>query len=237
MSGSTVIDVDLDARAGEIVGIAGLAGAGRSELLRLLAGAGDHRRRWLSTASCAGRQASQRRSVPAWHFVPQERRTDGLIPASIERNVNLTTLDRHAVGGIVTSRRRSRRHAAQSGKRLDLRFQRLDQPVLTLSGGNQQKVVLGKYLAVDPNVLLLDEPTRGVDVGTKGQIYRFITERAAAGATVVVVSSELLELLGLCHRIVVLHRGHVVADRDARATTEHELLVDCYGHGEAWTHD
>jgi ABC-type sugar transport system ATPase subunit len=230
LTGVTVTGIDLDARRGEIVGVAGLAGAGRSELLRLLAGAQSRTAGTIELDGVGRRHrsigAAQRDGIA---LVPQERRADGLIPASIEHNLNLTTLGVHSIGGLVTSRRRSRRHARELGRRLDLRFHRLDQPVLTLSGGNQQKVVLAKYLAREPRVLLLDEPTRGVDVGTKRQIYRLVQVLADAGATIVVVSSELPELLGLCDRVVVLYRGRQVADRAAATTTEHELLVDCYG--------
>ena len=167
-------------------------------------------------------------------MVPQERRTSGLVPDDIVGNVNLTTVARHTFGsgrmaGLVSSRARGRRHATSLAERLDLRYRSLDQPVLTLSGGNQQKVVLAKFLALDPDVLLLDEPTRGVDVATKSQIYRLIEERAGAGAAVVVVSSELPELLGLTHRIVVMHEGCSTGTFDTEMTTEHDLLLACYG--------
>jgi ABC-type sugar transport system ATPase subunit len=153
------------------------------------------------------------------------------VPADIERNVNLTTLERHTTARVVVSRRRARRHATAMAERLDLRYRALDQDVLTLSGGNQQKVVLAKFLSLGPGLLLLDEPTRGVDVATKSQIYRLVVERAAAGAAVIVVSSELLELLGLAHRIVVMHEGRTTGTFDAASTTEHELLLACYGSG------
>jgi ABC-type sugar transport system ATPase subunit len=100
--------------------------------------------------------------------------------------------------------------------------------VLTLSGGNQQKVVLAKALAPDPRLLLLDEPTRGVDVGTKSEIYHLIRSLVVGGVAALVVSSELPELLGLCDRILVMHEGHPVGWFDPDTTTEHELLLACY---------
>ena len=119
--------------------------------------------------------------------------------------------------------------AAARRDALDVRGHGLGQPVLTLSGGNQQKVVLAMSLAIAPRVLLLDEPTRGVDVTTKAEIYRLIRERAAAGCAVLVVSSELPEILGLCDRIVVLHEGRIAGRFDHGTTTEEALLHVCYG--------
>jgi len=234
LSGPTVAAVDVDVRAGEVVGIAGLAGSGRSEILRMIAGVQP---RHGGTVTLHGRPITPR-SVRDGHrsgvaLVPQERRTSGLVPSDIERNINLTTVGRHTTGRVVMSRRRSRRHAAELAGRLDLRHRALDQQVLTLSGGNQQKVVLAKFLALAPDVLLLDEPTRGVDVTTKRQIYRLIEDRAAAGAAVLVVSSELPELLGIAHRILVMHEGRPAGTFDAAGTNEHELLLACYGR----THD
>ena len=113
--------------------------------------------------------------------------------------------------------------------RFHLRGHGLDQEVLTLSGGNQQKVVLAKFLAIAPRVLLLDEPTRGVDVSTKSQIYRLIRDQAEAGCAVLVVSSELPEIMGLCDRIVVLHEGRVSGRFERGAATEEQLLHVCYG--------
>jgi ABC-type sugar transport system ATPase subunit len=179
--------------------------------------------------SIAGRHTigrAQRRGIT---LVPQERRTDGLVPDTIERNINLTTLGRHTLGRVVMRPRRAREHAQQRHTDLAVRSRGIGQPVLRLSGGNQQKVVLAKFWALSPRILLLDEPTRGVDVGTKSEIYHLVRDRAATGTGVVVVSSELPELLGLCDRILVMHEGHLVGAFDAATTTEDELLHACYG--------
>jgi ABC-type sugar transport system ATPase subunit len=230
ISGRRLRDVTFDVRAGEVVGIAGLAGSGRSELLRIVGGA---------SRATAGRVTLDGRpftpaSPGAAHragvvLVPQERRAQGLVPDSAERNLNLTTLDRHALGALVTRPARERAHARQLWARFDVRGRGIDQEALTLSGGNQQKVVLGRFLARAPRVLLLDEPTRGVDVSTKSQIYGLIRDEAAAGRAVVVVSSELPEILGLCDRIVVLHEGRVSGRMPRGTATEEELLHVCYG--------
>jgi ribose transport system ATP-binding protein len=230
LGGRRLRDVDVDVGRGEIVGVAGLAGSGRSELLRIVAGAqpatsgritldGDD----LCPRNPLGGQ--QRRVV----YVPQERRDAGLVPDTAERNLNSTTIGRHTAFGPFVSRRAERRHAAGLWRRFGVRGAALDQPVLELSGGNQQKVMLAKFLALSPRVVLLDDPTHGVDVGTKAEIYRTISELAAGGAAVLVVSSELLELVGLCHRIVVLHEGRAVAGFGLDAYDERRILAACFG--------
>jgi ABC-type sugar transport system ATPase subunit len=230
ISGKRIRDASLQVRGGEVVGIAGLAGSGRSELLRLLAGAAQPRHGQLRLDGGVFRPRTvaqaQRAGVV---LVPQERRADALLPDSVERNLNATTIDEHARGRFVVSPGRERAHAGRLWRELDVRGRSLDQEVLTLSGGNQQKVVLARFLALDPRVLLLDEPTRGVDVATKSQIYALIRDRAATGCAVLVVSSELPELLGLCDRIVVLHDGRVGATFDHGGASEEALLHACYG--------
>ena len=225
-----VADLSFEVRAGEVVGIAGLAGSGRSELLRIIGGTS---RRTSGTLELDGRPYAPG-SAGAAHrsgvvVVPQERRSQALTPDSVGTNLVGTTLARHAIGGVIASPRRERAFAQRLWDRFAVRGHGLHQPVLTLSGGNQQKVVLGKFLALEPRLLLLDEPTRGVDVTTKSQIYRLIRDEAAAGRAVLVVSSELPEVMGLCDRIVVLHEGQVSGRFDHGAATEEQLLHVCYG--------
>ena len=229
LNGRRCRDIDLEVREGEILGIAGLAGSGRSELLRMLAGA-QRRRGGSVTLRGAGFDPSgvgeaQRAGVV---LVPQERRQEGIVPDSVERNANLTTVSRHTRAGVV-QRSRARSHAQGIVRRMQVRHRHLDQPILTLSGGNQQKVVIGKFLALDPTVLLLDEPSRGVDVATKAEIAELVRTRAAEGMAAVVVSSELAELLAWCDRIVVMHEGRITADVPTAGMTEDRLLHACYG--------
>ena len=240
LAGRRCREVSLELHEGEVIGIAGLAGSGRSEVVRLLAGA-QHRRGGrlevpglVSAASPALASVGRRHSIGRAQrlgiaLVPQERRNDGLVPDTIERNINLSTLGRHALAGVVMHGGRSRNHAEARHRELSVRSRGIGQQVFRLSGGNQQKVVLAKFWALSPRVLLLDEPTRGVDVGTKSEIYHLVRQRAAEGTGVVVVSSELPELLGLCDRIVVMHEGRVVGTFDAATTNEDELLHACYG--------
>jgi ABC-type sugar transport system ATPase subunit len=230
LSGRRIRDVGFEVRAGEVVGVAGLAGSGRSELLRIIGGASRASAGRVTVEGRAHRPGSPgaaHRSGVA--VVPQERRTQALTPDSVERNLVSTTIDRHAVGGVIASPRRERAFAQALWDRFGLRGHGLRQEVLTLSGGNQQKVVLAKFLALSPRVLLLDEPTRGVDVSTKSQIYRLIRDQAAAGCAVLVVSSELPEIMGVCDRIVVLHEGRVSGRFERGEATEEQLLHVCYG--------
>ena len=230
LSGRRIVDVSFELRVGEVLGVAGLAGSGRSELLRLLAGAA---RRYSGTTTLDGAPFTpssvghaQAKGVA---LVPPERRSQALLPDSVERNLNTTTIDRHAIAGFVASPARERAHAQELWDKLDVRARALGQEILTLSGGNQQKVVLARVLALMPRVLLLDEPTRGVDMTTTSQIYLLIRQLAAEGTSVLVVSSELIELIGLCDRMLVLHEGRLTGEFARGVATEEELLQACYG--------
>jgi ABC-type sugar transport system, ATPase component len=231
LSGKRARNVSFDVRAGEVVGIAGLAGSGRSEVLRIIAGV---QRRLSGRVFVHGREfkpsdprAAHRVGVA---LVPQERRAEALMPDSVERNLNVTTIDSHTSGSrFVMSRSKERLHATGLWDAFQIRAKSLQQPVLTLSGGNQQKVAIAKFTALKPRVLLLDEPTRGVDVSTKGEIYGLIRRQAKSGKAVLIVSSELSELRGLCDRIVVFHEGSVQAQFYAEKVSEEELLQACYG--------
>jgi ribose transport system ATP-binding protein len=230
IAGRRVQGASFELRAGEVLGVAGLAGSGRSELLRLLSGASVLRSGSLTLDGARYAPSSvghaQSHGVV---LVPPERRSQALVPDSVERNLNLSTIDRHAHARFVVEPRRERAHARQLWEDLDVRARSLEQEVLTLSGGNQQKVVLARFLALGPRVLLLDEPTRGVDMTTKTQIYGLIRELAAKGTAVLVVSSELIELIGLCERILVMHQGRIAGQFAHDAVTEEALLRVCYG--------
>jgi ribose transport system ATP-binding protein len=230
LSGRRIRDASLELHAGEVLGVAGLAGSGRSELLRLIGGASKPTAGHIELDGVVFRPRSVGHAQSSGiALVPPERRSQALVPDTVERNLNSTTIDGQAIGGFLVSTRRERDHAQALWTSLDIRARSLDQEVLTLSGGNQQKIVLAKYLALKPRVLLLDEPTRGVDMTTKTQIYALIRELAAAGCAVLMVSSELVELIGLCDRILVLHQGRVAGRFERGAATEEELLHVCYG--------
>ncbi|WP_084703851.1 sugar ABC transporter ATP-binding protein [Phaeacidiphilus oryzae] len=205
--------VDLDVRAGEIVGVAGLMGSGRSRLLHTVFGAQP---RTGGRIRLAGREFTPGHPAEAVAagvgLVPEDRKLQSLLPDHPVRwNATLATLRRISPRGVLTPRA-DRAHARRIVGDLGVRLHSAEQPISGLSGGNQQKVVFGRWLAARPRLLLLDEPTRGVDVGAKAEIYRLIDEAAKDGLAVLAASSELEELLWICHRIVVMAGGRVVAD-------------------------
>ncbi|MEE1926951.1 sugar ABC transporter ATP-binding protein [Streptomyces sp. TRM 70351] len=217
--------LDLAVRPGEIVGLAGLVGSGRSEILETVYGA---RRPTAGQVFVDGRPlrpGSVRAAVRAGlGLAPEERKAQGLLLLeSVTRNVTAASLARFARAGWLD--RNGERTAAQAAIRdLSLHPDDPDRPVNTLSGGNQQKAVLARWLLRGCRVLLLDEPTRGVDVGARAELYALIRRLAGEGMAVLLVSSDLPEVLGLADRVLVLREGHVVHTAPARELTEHRVL-------------
>ncbi|MFD9498096.1 sugar ABC transporter ATP-binding protein [Streptomyces sp. NPDC060035] len=217
--------VDLELRPGEIVGLAGLVGSGRSEILETIYGARKPTAGRVTVAGKLLRPGSVRAAVAAGiGLAPEERKAQALLLIeSVTRNVSLSSLSRFSRGGWVD--RGAERKAAQAATReLSLRPDNPDAPVRTLSGGNQQKAVLARWLLRGCRVLLLDEPTRGVDVGARAELYAVIRRLADEGLAVLLVSSEVPEVLGLADRVLVLREGHVVHTADARELDEHRVL-------------
>jgi ribose transport system ATP-binding protein len=217
-------DVSFTVHAGEVVGIAGLVGSGRSELLETIFGA---RKADRGTVTVQGKPLGPgvRAAVKAGvGLAPEERKSQGLLlDLPVVHNVTLASLGRYAKLGF-TERGRELDDAGASLRRLDLRPADPRRIVRTLSGGNQQKAVLARWLVRGCRVLLLDEPTRGVDVGARAELYRLIDELAATGVAIVLVSSEIPEVLGLSDRVLVLREGRVLADRRSAGLTEAEVL-------------
>jgi ABC-type sugar transport system ATPase subunit len=234
LCGNRVTDVSLEVHAGEVLGIGGLAGAGRSELLRLIAGAQKRAAGEIRIGNRSlPRSAGVGRALDAGvALVPEERRSQGVIlGASILDNVATANISAVSTAGFVSGARITT-IAKRAIADLTIKARGPRQPVGELSGGNQQKVVLGKVLARKPKVLLMDEPTRGIDVGTKSEIYRLIRELTANGTAVIAVSSELPELIGLSDRIVILHEGVVSGEVPADGADDELLLSYCYGKTE-----
>ncbi|MGG2461480.1 sugar ABC transporter ATP-binding protein [Streptomyces sp. RGM 3693] len=205
--------VDLEVRSGEIVGVAGLMGSGRSRLLHTIMGA---QRSTGGTVLFDGADFCPRHPADAVEagigMVPEDRKAQSLLPAHPVRwNVTLTTLRKISRHGVLRPRT-EKAHAARIVEELGVRLHSQEQPIGDLSGGNQQKAIFGRWLAAEPKLLLLDEPTRGVDVGAKAEIYGLIDAAAERGLAVLAASSELEELMWICHRIVVMAHGRVVAD-------------------------
>ncbi|MGZ2385430.1 sugar ABC transporter ATP-binding protein [Rhizobium brockwellii] len=206
-------NVTMTVHRGEVVGLAGLLGSGRSSLARLISGI---------EPAVSGDILIKGRSVKIGNpgdaidagvaLVPEARATQGVIPAhSVASNMTLAVLDRISTAGFVDAKK-VRSVTDRMISRLSVKTASRDHAVSTLSGGNQQKVVIGKWLATDPDILVLDEPTAGIDIGSKSEIIRLVRELAAAGKAILFISSELSELLTACDRILVMSEGRMFAD-------------------------
>lgn len=223
-------DVSFQVKSGEIVGLAGLVGAGRSEVARSIFGvdrfdAGEVRvqERLLTPGAPSLAMAA------GVALVPEDRRAQGLVmDMSIERNIGLTGLKETATAGLM-NRRAERDRALDWAVKLQVKFARLSDVVGTLSGGNQQKVVLAKWLATGPRVLIVDEPTRGIDVGTKAEVHRLLSSLAADGVAVLMISSDLPEILGMADRVLVMHEGRLTAEIPRTEATEETVMAAATG--------
>lgn len=204
-------DISFEVRTGEVVGLGGLIGAGRTEVLKTIYGA---LARGGGRVRVGGREAriqSPRDAISAgFAFVPEDRKGEGLVmPFPIRSNLALSTLAKLSWAGSLLSAKRIDRLAERTVAELRIRTPNTRQVVQSLSGGNQQKVVLGRALTTHPRIFLLDEPTRGIDVGAKVEVYRLINALAERGGAVLVVSSDMIELLGICDRILVMRAGRL----------------------------
>ena len=217
-------DVSFDLHAGEVLGIAGLVGAGRTEVARALFGAEPADEGTIMIDGSAVTIRSPRDAMRAGiALIPEDRKHEGLLLGqTVAENVVLASMPAAATGGLLLPAKIARivRRMAEA---LELKG-RPDQPVGTLSGGNQQKVVIAKWLLTEPKVVIFDEPTRGIDVGAKESVYQLITDLAQRGASVIVISSELPEVLGLSHRILVLSRGKVTGILDRSEATQERAM-------------
>src|SRR3954467_11623529 len=207
-------DVSFEVKRGEIVALAGLVGAGRSEVARAIFGIDKPDAGSVTVDGLKLKPGSPSAAMKAGvGLVPEDRRQQGLVmELSIERNIGLTRLQalRNRLG--VIGRGSEGELASDWATKLQLKFHKLSDPVGFLSGGNQQKVVLGKWLATGPKVLIIDEPTRGIDVGTKSEVHRLMSELAGQGLAVLMISSELPEVLGMADRVLVMHEGRIARE-------------------------
>jgi ABC-type sugar transport system ATPase subunit len=224
--------VSLDVRRGEVLGIAGLVGSGRTELVRAIFGADGTVRGDVDVhGERVGIRSPQDAIRSGIVLLPEDRRHEGaVLDFSVARNLTLVTLKAHRHLGAVPapSRRRERRKAQAQIEELAIHPPRLDTPVRFLSGGNQQKVVLGKWLASDADVYMFDEPTQGIDVGAKEDAFLTIDVLAAAGKAIVLICSDFAELVSMCDRVIALRDGEVVADIPAAGLSEAALITACY---------
>lgn len=226
--------VNFSLRAGEIVGIAGLVGAGRTEVLETIFGI---RPVLEGTVRVNGKPVTIRHPKDAIRagvaLVPEDRKAQGVIlEMTLRENMSLARLHRDANAGFL-GRQAERNLAAEMMSRLDVRATSAEQIARLLSGGNQQKIVLGKWLALRPRILLLDEPTRGVDVGAKGEIYALMDRLAQDGVAILFVSSEMEEILTVSDRVLVLHEGRITGELSGDALTEEAVMQLATGAGIA----
>ena len=220
LSGNGFDSISFSAGKGEIVGIAGVAGNGQPALLRALAG----REPATGSVNVAGRELSRRALLESAAYMPADRLTEGLmVDLNVRENAALTALDRLKVGPFV-SRRREVVAVERELSELAVKAPSLEAPVSALSGGNQQKIVMARAMLSEPAILVADEPTQGVDVGARAEIYRILREVADRGVPVVVASSDTIELEGLCDRVIVMSRGQAVATLEGDAVTEERIV-------------
>ncbi|CTQ56649.1 Ribose import ATP-binding protein RbsA [Roseibium album] len=222
--------VSFDLRYGEIVGIAGLVGSGRTEILRGLFGVDPIRSGQIFQDTRDVRFSGPRDAIAAGiGFVTEDRKDEGLIlDMPIAANISLANMQAISRSGLLQFSAENRR-SRERGSKLKLKYGKLSDPVASLSGGNQQKVVLAKWLARNPKVLLLDEPTRGVDVGAKAEIYTILKELARQGVALLVVSSEMPELITLADRILVLAEHEIQGELQRPEFSEENILKLAYG--------
>lgn len=230
-SASGIHDVNLSVYAGEIVGLAGLVGGGRTELACTIFG--------LTPADqgeilLRGKQVNIEKAAQAIEsgvaYVPEDRRRHGVVlDLAMSANITLASLDQFSRLGAIDLQR-ERETAADYTRRLGIKTPAIFVPVATLSGGNQQKVALSRWLVTKPSVLILDEPTQGIDVGAKSEVHALMTELASQGVAILMISSELPEVLGMSDRIAVMHGGTIVATLDRAEATQEKILALALGH-------
>jgi ribose transport system ATP-binding protein len=225
--GTRLAAVDLVVRKGEIVGLGGLDGQGQRELLLalfgVLRGVGGTIKLHGRRRRINGPRDAKRRAV-GMALIPEDRKTEGLVlPLSIRDNISLAAISRWAPGGLI-SKAAETRAVEQALRTLSIRTSGAGEPVGTLSGGNQQKVVIAKWLLTDASLILLNDPTRGIDVGTKQEIYRLLRDLADAGKGVLFYSTDYAELIGCCDRVLMLYQGRIVRELGGTDLTERNIL-------------
>lgn len=215
----------------EILGFSGLVGSGRTELLSAIYGAysGDY----VGESYLYGKKLNINKTEDAVKlkigFVPEERKTQGVIlNDSVQNNITLSTINKYAPKGIL-NKKLQKQASLEYRERLSIKIPTLESPIKNLSGGNQQKCVLAKSLLIEPKILILDEPTRGIDVGAKYEIYNHIFSIVESGCSVILISSELTEILGLSDRVIVMHEGQIKASLDNKGLTQEIIMTTAIG--------
>lgn len=225
LSGEKFDGISFEVHSGEILGIAGLMGAGRTDVVNAIFGLEK-----LSSGviSVGGKKAVIRSPKEAIQYgiglITEDRKHTGLVlPMNVAHNITLAALKKFCRGPFI-DRRKEWAAAAQQIQRFAVKTPSGKQPVNFLSGGNQQKIVIAKVLLNDPDIIILDEPTRGIDIGAKSEIYKLVNELAEQGKAIIMISSELPEILGMCDRILVMHNGKITAELEGEKTNQEEIM-------------
>lgn len=221
-------DISFEVKSGEVFGISGLVGAGRTELARAILGIDKPES---GEVYVRGKKVHYRTFADAIRdglgLIPEDRKLQGLIQImSVKRNTTLVNMKRVLRAGVISSSLEEKLSKEYTDK-LHVVTPSMETEVQYLSGGNQQKVVIAKWLFQNSEILFLDEPTRGIDVGAKAEIYRLINRMAKEGKTIIMISSEMPELLGMCDRIMVMHEGHKMGELDAAEATQEKIMALC----------
>jgi inositol transport system ATP-binding protein len=227
-------NINFKVRKGEVFGVAGLMGAGRSDVMETIFGL---RRADAGVVKIHGREVRIQSPADAIRhglaLITEDRQTKGLnLHASVRDNITLASLRSFSRFGQVLQFRNENRAADAQIEKLRIKTRGRNQVVKTLSGGNQQKVVLAKWLLNNPEIIILDEPTRGIDIGAKAEIYRIIVQLAEQGKTVIMISSELEEVLGLCDRVMVLYHGKITAEFERDSFNQEKIIKAAMGSME-----
>ena len=220
-------DVSFTARRGEVLGLAGLDSSGRTETLESIFGIRTRKDGVITLDGKRCKNRNARESIKAgFALITEERRATGIFSIlNIRENTVISSLRKHLRGGVYLSDASMRKDTQWSIDAMHTKTPSQDTKIRNLSGGNQQKVIIGRWLLTEPEVLLMDEPTRGIDVGAKYEIYQLILDLANQGKTVLMVSSEMPELLGVCDRIIVMSGGRVAGEVDAKTATQEEIMA------------
>ncbi len=224
-------DINFTLHAGEILGFYGLIGAGRTEVMRTIWGVDHHNSGQIYIHN---KQAHIKCPTDAMNYgiayVPEDRQDQGtVLGMSIEKNITLPKIDSLCKFGLFTDAKQEKKIAQQYGNLMEVKASSLNEDVLNLSGGNQQKVVIAKWLSTDPKILILDEPTKGIDVATKAAVHEFVSEMAAKGYGIILISSEIPEVLGMADRIIVMHEGRQTGEFSREEANSENLVLAAVG--------
>jgi ribose transport system ATP-binding protein len=227
LSGKGFTDVSFDVAKGQIIGVAGVAGNGQPELMKALAGLNVS----TGTVTLHGRALTKKQLVEEAAFMPSDRHSEGLASGlTVRENASFGALEKFASGGIINSKRELDL-VSRTFKSLAVKAPGFEAPILSLSGGNQQKVVMSRALLSEPGLIIADEPTQGVDVGARAEIYKILRDVSASGTPVIVNSSDAAELEGLCDKVIVMSRGRVVATLTGKDVTEEHIVTAAVSAG------